>query len=257
MKSKKTYKHILSLLLFISIAVCSHKSYPDDLTDFLSENKKVGLKYAALSKSPKLDQLILSGKKSIANNEIKNLVPDANKTVSDYFIISNMLFKSDPETSYSFMKTANLMMPDNSYILFELAIHEHRAGNCKTSLPLYEKASKLFKNHSSRNLWAYLTHCHLVLGNYSEAVKSWDKVDFGEHHISVEKSMYEIFSNRDLEIEREKLLNLTLSGSTNQICELIELDKNWEIDWWNIKINKQFLEYDIELLKKCLKTIRE
>lgn len=242
--------HILTFLMLALNLIYSYYSSADELSDFLLQNKKIGQKYTVLSKSLELDQLILSGKKSVANYRLKNLVQDADKTVSDYFIVSNMLFKSDPEISLSFMKTANLMMPDNPYIIFELAIHEHRAGNCKVALPLYEKANNLFKKHDNKNLWAYLTHCHLVLGNYNEAIKSWERVDFGEHHISIEKSMYEIFSNRDLELEREKLLNSILSGSAKHVCDLIELDKNWEIDWWNIKVNNEFLKYDIELLKK-------
>lgn len=248
--NKNTIKYTLALYLCLLIAIYSHNSHADELTDFLSQNKKIGQKYAALSKSSEFHQLILSGKKSIANNKLINLVQDADKTASDYFIVSNMLFKSEPETSHSFMKTANLMMPNNPYITFELAIHEHRNGNCKAALPMYQIADRLLKNHKNNNLWAYLTHCHLVLGNYKEAIKSWEKVDFGEHHISVEKSMYEIFSNRDLELEREKLLNSILSGSAKHVCDLIELDKNWEIDWWNTKVNNEFLEYDIELLKK-------
>jgi len=242
--------YILAFLMLALNLTYSHNSSADELSDFLLQNKKVGQKYTALSKSLELDQLILSGKKSVANYRLKNLVQDADKTASDYFIVSNMLFKSDPETSHSFMKTANLMMPNNPYITFELAIHEHRNSNCKAALPLYQKADTLLKNHKNNNLWAYLTHCHLVLGNYKEAIKSWEKVDFGKHHISVEKSMYEIFSNRDLELEREKLLNSILSGSAQHVCDLIELDKNWEIDWWNIKVNNEFLKYDIELLKK-------
>lgn len=249
MKKASVYAQFIVLLLIVSPILYISNSGANELANFLSENKKIGEKYTVLSNSLEFDELILTGKKSIANTRLKDLVPNASKTISDYFIVSNMLFKSDPETSYSFMNKANLMMPDNPYIIFELATHEHRAGNCKTALPLYVKAAKLFKYNNSRNLWAYLTHCHLVLGNYSKAIESWEKADFSEHHISIEKSMYDIFSNRDLELEREKLINSILSGSAKQVCELIEFDKNWEVDWWNIKINKEFLEYDIKLLK--------
>lgn len=253
MKIKNKYIKILFLLLLITISFYANKSSAEETINFMYEINKASEKYHNLTKSTEFEELILKGRKSIANKRLKTLVPDADKTAFDYFILANMLFKSEPEASYSLMKTANVLMPENPYILFELAMHEHRSGNCKAAIPFYEKASKQFQKHQNKKIWVYITHCRLMLGDYKQALESWGKVNFSEHHISIEKSMYDIFSNKDLDIEREKMINSIMTGSAKQVCELIELDKNWEIDWWNVKIKKEFLEYDTELLKTLSK----
>lgn len=230
---------------------------PAQATDdplFISTIKSVGEKYNSLANAPESIQLIKEGRKSVVNKRLMTLVPDKDKTVYDYFILSNMLYRADISASDSYIKIADELSPDNPFILFERAMHEHRAGNCKAALSIYEKTSILFKEmHSTNILWGYVTHCRLVLGDYIGAIKSWRKVDFQNHHTAIEKSMYEIFSVSNPDSEREQLIASILEGSSDDVCELTNLDKKWETDWWNVGEKKEYLEYDIALLKTLAK----
>lgn len=221
---------------------------------FISEIKNVGAKYNSLANSPESIQLMKDGRKSEVNTQLKTLVPDKDKTASDYFILSNMLYRADISASDSYIKMADERSPNNPYILFERAMHEHRAGNCKTALPIYEKSRTLFKEtQKPMQLWVYITHCRLVLGDYHGAMESWRKVDFQNRHTAIEKSMYEIFSSNDPDSKRERLITLISTGSSDDVCELIDLDKKWETDWWNVRENQEYLEYDISFLRNLAK----
>lgn len=221
---------------------------------FISEIKNVGAKYQSLASSPESIQLMKDGRKSDVNTQLKTLVPDKNKTASDYFILSNMLYRADISASDSYIKMADERSPDNPYILFERAMHEHRAGNCKTALPIYEKSSILFKETQNPiKLWVYMTHCRLVLGDYLGAIESWRKVDFQNRHTAIEKSMYEIFSSNDPDSKREQLIASISTGSSDDACELIDLDKKWETDWWNVRENQEYLDHDIAFLRNLAK----
>lgn len=224
--------------------------------EFISKNQAAGKIYQDFVNSSESLLLIKEGKKSEVNERLKTLVPDNNKTVYDYFTISNMLYKADMSASKSYMEKANELSPNNPYILFELAMHEHRLGNCQAALPKYEAATTLL-DKKSHTLWGYLTHCHLVLGNYAAAMESWKKVDFRNHHTGIEKSMYEIFSTKNPDSEREKHISIMHAGNADAVCELVELDRNWEIDWWNAKEEKEFLEYDIALANSLSKKDKE
>jgi len=243
------FRKFVSFAAILFLLIISNQISADEITTFLSENQKIANQYKALINSPESIKLIDEGKKSEVNSRLKALVPNNKKTVHDYFIISNMLYRADPESSYQYIKKANQLMPDNPYILMELGMHKHRTGDCTTALPLYEKVGNLFKNKIAPNLWGYIAHCRLVTGDYSGALEAWTKADFKNHHIDIEKSMYEIFSKYDPDIEREKLITNITNGSSAEVCELIELDNNWEIDWWNIKKHQKYLDHDINLIK--------
>lgn len=240
----------------LSVVVLSQPAHSAEVPDFISKSQAAGKIYKDFIESSESLLLIKEGKKSEVNERLKTLVPDKNKTVYDYFTLSNLFYKADRSTSKSYIEKANELSPKNPFILYELAMHEHRSGNCKVALPMYETAGALFEV-TSPNLWAYVTHCHLMLGNYAAATRSWQKADFRNHHIGIEKSMYEIFSTQNSDLEREKHINFIRAGSADAVCELIELDRNWEIDWWNVKEKKEYLEYDIELVNSLSKNNNE
>jgi hypothetical protein len=92
-----------------------------------------------------------------------------------------------------------------------------------------------------------------VLGDYAGAIDSWRKVDFRNNHTGIEKSMYEIFSSKDPDSEREGHIESVSEGVPDSVCELVELDRNWERDWWNIEENSEYLEYDTALANNVAK----
>lgn len=245
---KKTF---VAALMAILVWIPSAKSA--EVPQFISESQATGEKYQGLASSPESIRLMREGKKSEVNARLKTLVPDKSKTVYDYFILSNMLYRADIQASNSYIKMADELSPDNPFILFERAMHEHRAGNCNAALPMYEKASVLNKETQNPVLWGYVTHCRLVLGDYAGAIDSWRKVDFRNHHTRIEKSMYDIFSSKDPDSERENLIGSVSEGVLDAVCELVELDRNWERDWWNIVENNEYLEHDVALANNVAK----
>jgi hypothetical protein len=239
---------------FLSILVWMPSAKSSEIPEFMSEIQAASEKYQNLANSPESVRLLKEGKKTELNTQLKALVPDKSKTVYDYFILSNMLYRTDISASNSFMKIADELSPENPFILFELAMHQHRAGKCDMALPMYEKAAVLFKKKQSPVLWGYITHCRLVLGNYDGAIESWRKINFRDHHTAIEKSMYDIFSSKDPDTEREKLLGSVNLGESDAVCELVDLDRNWELDWWNIETNKEYFEYDVAVANKLAKS---
>lgn len=244
----------LPQFVFATLLIWTGPAYSATQEDFTSRVSEVAATYERLARSPEAQLLIEQGRKSRVNARLKALVPDNEKTVIDYFVLSNMLYRSDIPTSDAYMKTAERALPNNPLILFERAMHEHRAGHCAAALPLYERASRSFKGKQRpATLWAYVTHCHLMLGDAAGAISAWEKVDFRENHTAIEKAMYEIFSKANPDAEREQLIQSIMAGDASGVCELIKLDKNWEIDWWNTKEKADFLKHDIALIRGLAK----
>ncbi|MCC8620812.1 hypothetical protein [Xanthomonas vesicatoria] len=229
----------------------AHSATQEDFTSCVGD---VAAAYERLTRSPESQLLIEQGRKSQVNARLKALVPDNEKTAIDYFVLSNMLYRSDIPASDAYMKAAEKALPGNPLVLFERAMHEHRAGHCAVALPLYERASLSFDGRRRpATLWAYVTHCRLVLGDAAGALSAWEKVNFREHHTAIEKAMYEIFSKANPDAEREQLIQSIATGDAGDACKLIKLDKNWEIDWWNTKEQSEFLKYDIALIDDLAK----
>lgn len=244
----------LPRLLFATVLICTGLAHSATQEDFTSRVGVVAAKYERLTRSPEARLLIEQGKKSQLNARLKALVPDDEKTVIDHFVLSNMLYRSDIPASDAYMKAAERALPNNPFILFERAMHEHRAGHCAAALPLYERASLSFNDRQRPDtLWAYVTHCRLMLGDAAGAISAWEKVDFREHHTGIEKAMYEIFSKANPDAEREQLIQSIMDGDAGGVCKLIKLDNNWEIDWWNTMEQADFLKHDIALINGLAK----
>ncbi len=217
---------------------------------FMSEVGKVSPVYERLANSAESERLIDEGRKSEVNARLKRLVPETSKSAYDAFVLSNILYRADVAASDAYMKLADEKLPGNPFIIFERGMREHRAGHCDIALPLYEKAAKLLpRSQVPDRLWAYITHCRLVLEDARGAVAAWTHVDFKEKHTAIEKSMYDIFSTTDPDAERERLITSMRAGAAGDVCTLIKLDKNWEIDWWNAKKQPEYLAYDIALVR--------
>jgi tetratricopeptide (TPR) repeat protein len=206
-------------------------------------------KYLAAANSSEARQWIKQGKRSLVDARLKSLVEDGKKSAVDYFMIGNMLYRVDVAASEAYMLKAEQLLPNEPLIQYERAMHEQRAGRCKDALRYYDKAlaSDLLKGIPVG--WAYVTQCQLVVGNYQAAKEAWKKADFSKHHTAIEEGMYEIFATHNSSAKRELKFAEASSGSVDGICELLDLDANWETDWWNVGPKRDFLEYDTSLAK--------
>jgi hypothetical protein len=239
---------VLSILFFTSL-----NTYSLDKNEFRDAISKAAGEYNTFSSSNETMRLFVEGKVSTSVEQLKNLVPDDKKTFYDFFILANMVFKSDFETSYRYMKLAENFEKDNPYVLFERGIHEHRRGNYVAAVKYYQRFKKSDQGKNHHMVSAYLTHSYLMTGDTEKAIESWKLADFGNRHTSIEKGMYTIFSNSNQDGDREKLISKIKLGATYNLCNLRHLDSNWEIDWWNYKPREDYLEYDSTLAKEVLK----
>ena len=240
-------------ILFVSILfLISFNAFSINVRDFEKEISNAEEIYKDFTSRQETKSLSAQGKVSESIRFLKNLVPDNKKTFYDYFILGNMLFVSDREASYQYMIQAENMEPDNPYMFFERGIHEHRNGNYNIAVKYYEKFHKSRLGENNKILSAYLTHVYLMTGKIGKAFKSWGNAKFGRNHTSIEKGMYIIFSNSNQELVRENLISTINAGNTSKLCDLYELDSNWEIDWWNYTPKQNYLAFDLLLAKKTL-----
>jgi len=231
------------LLLFMLPVACSCTSAADTEAFMAAVHSRSDI-YQALAEDRATQALVLAGKKSEANARLIALVTDEKKTAVDYFLLANMLYRADPTASDVYMRRAEAELPQNPYIAFERGMHEHRAGHCPEALKYYDRAHQSKVGADNASSWAYATHCHLVSGDYAQAAAAWKHADFANSHVQIESSLYALFSRSNPEREREQLLAKVASGSTDALCELLELDRNWETDAWNIGANADFLAHD-------------
>ena len=197
-------------------------------------------------------RLVVEGNINESNNRLKNLIPTKNKAFYDYFILGNMLFKLDWESSKKYMKEAEKLQPDNPLVQFERGIHEHKSNNYSVASDYYRRFHKSEAGRTNPVSWAYLTHAYLMSGQVEEAFKAWGNVRFGKNHTAVEKGMYALFSVAKQESVRERLISDIKAGHLTKLCDLWVLDSNWEVDWWNYKAKDEFLRFDLELANKTL-----
>ena len=247
-------RHVKTPVLIVLLSFAIQSSvYAFDADEFYVTVAGTGQKYQALTATAEMRRLDVEGRVSESNQRLRRLVPDQDKTFYDYFILGNMLFEADWQSSYEYMKRAEALEPDNPLLLLERGMHEHRAQNYAQATAYYERfhSSQAGKNHAVS--WAYLTHTYLMTGQANAALEAWRSAQFGRNHTAIEKGMYTIFANSQQQRDRQRLVAEINAGHGNKLCDLWLLDSNWEIDWWNNKAKDRYLEFDIQLAQQVLK----
>lgn len=241
-----------SRYLLLSLICISASANAFNYGNFEKEVTKTGKTYNEYASRMETKQLSMEGNVSAYNARLENLVPDSKKSVYDYFVLGNMLFITDHKASYRYMIKAENMAPDNPFIQYERGIHEHRLGHYNKAIEYYKKVQQTKSGKDNPVLYAYLTHAYLMTGKVNKAFGAWGEADFHQHHTSIEKGMYAIFSRKNQEHERENLISRINAGDLSELCNLYELDSHWEIDWWNTRPRKSYLAFDGKLAGKVL-----
>ena len=245
---------IKNYLLFVLLSFTMQTgAYAFDADEFYATVAEAGHKYEALAATVEMRRLDDEGRVSESNQRLRHLVPDQDKTFYDYFILGNMLFKLDWQTSYEYMKQAEVLEPDNPLLLLERGMHEHKVQNYAQASGYYERFhnSKAGRNHAIS--WAYLTHTYLMTGQTKAAFDAWGGAQFDRNHTAIEKGMYTIFSDSRQVSDRQQLIAEINAGQSNKSCDLWLLDSNWELDWWNKKARDRYLKFDLQLAQQVLK----
>ena len=184
--------------------------------------------------------------KKDCDNCITELVSKAKNEYQKY-IIGGALYNIDSKTSYNLHKSAYENHPEELNFNLEYAIESHRAGEYKTAIKHYE-IYKLKKDTDYRiDVW--LSECYLNLNNYSKAIEHWKKANHPKNHTGIDKAIYIIHGKVDQIKKRSDLISKTKSKDSKSAYELIFLDMNWELDWWNSNIQEYFFEKDINTIK--------
>lgn len=207
-------------------------------------------RYTARAEAPDAKKATLDGHISQVNQMLMQLVPDDRKTVADWFIVGNMLFRADIAASDQAMKKAEALRPDEPAILLERAMAEQRARHCAAAIGYYDRFHATEAGRNQFVSWAYETQCHLALGDADKALADWTQSSYARRHIAVEEAMYEVFSTKDSNVAREALLAAVHRPDAG--CELMELDSHWEVNWWNQRKRSDYLERDAATLRTLL-----
>ncbi|SEB39233.1 hypothetical protein SAMN04489761_0398 [Tenacibaculum sp. MAR_2009_124] len=180
------------------------------------------------------------------NECITNLISKAKDEYHSY-LIGDALYNIDYKKSFELHKSAIKKHPNELSFILKYAIENHRIEKYKTAIKHYKKYKKVRENDFRVDVW--LSECYLNLGNYKKAIEHWKKANHSKNHIGIDKAIYIIHGQTDQIKKRSDLILKTQSKDSKSAYELIFLDMNWELDWWNNNIQEYFLEKDINTVK--------
>lgn len=180
------------------------------------------------------------------NDCIKELVKTGKNTYERY-LIGGSLYNIDPEISYQLHKEAYIKRPQELNFNLEYAIESHRIGDYKNAIKHYEMYQKEVPNDYRVAVW--LSECYLNIGNNTKAIAHWKKANHAKNHIGIDNAIYIIHGRSDQIKKRSELLAKIKLKEANSAYELVFLDMNWELDWWNTTIQDAFLEHDLSVIK--------
>ena len=236
-------KHLFFILYLL---VFSIEVYANDFIDSVLVKSNA---YEGFEQKDLVVKLELEGKKNQIDKKLIALVSDKFKTAEDYFILSNKLYNSNHQLSFDLMLKAYALMPDEIYINFELALHYHRDKKYNQAIKYYQifHSSQLASEHHSS--YAMIADCYLRIGEYKKAIDSWMKADPKNNARSIEKAIYNIYGEERPLNKRADIYERINKGENHLYGDLILLDHNWKIDWWNTRANETYLAYDLNHAK--------
>ncbi|TQV87503.1 tetratricopeptide repeat protein [Aliikangiella coralliicola] len=211
---------------------------------FMNEVKTKAVVYSQVDNT-KQEKLFLDGNSSSAIDELKK--QNKNHTAADYFILGNMLYRTDIEASFNYHKMAYREYPNEPSVQLEMAMQYHREGDCKTALPFYEKIISS-GSLSSKPKFVLVAHCYLKAGKYEKAVEYWQMSDFANYHVSIDKTIHDVFGKTHPMSRYSKLAQRIKQGDESAIGSILELSERWDLDWWNISFNEKAYSNALSLI---------
>jgi hypothetical protein len=163
-----------------------------------------------------------------------------------------MFYSNHPEQSYALMERAFTLAPDLPPVQYEMAMQEHRAGNCQRAYPLYEEYFMTEAGRSNEPGLALLADCYLRTGQLSAAIAAWNGANHPRNHVSIEKAIHAIYGNQSPLAIRNQLLQDIGAGDLRKLGRLIETDLIWRSDWWNVRTHDDYLDHDLALAARLL-----
>lgn len=216
-------------------------------TDFDAEYKKVLARYQEIGS--KVEVQAVNGALDTAAQMLIDFVPDSEKTKYHYLALGNLLFSLDPELSLEMHRKAYELDPEEPLILKQWAIQRHRSGYFAEAIFFYEQLPEVI--HDSQ-LLALLADCHFNLNQPKEGIKAWLLADHRENSASIEEAIYWIYGEEDSRRKRAAILKKPWTKKT--AIELLKLDLDWVLDWWNAGVNEKLLDIDMPRFQQVFST---
>lgn len=178
---------------------------------------------------------------------VESLVGNASDPFSNY-LIGGALYSIDPERSFKLHQRAYKKKKNELTFNLEYAMELHRKGSYKKAIPLYLAYRK--EQPSDYRIHVWLSECYINVGNIEKSIEHWAASNHPSNHTGIDRAIHTIHGNTDQIQTRSKLRHEIASKNILSAHDLIFLDLNWEIDWWNTNIQEFFLEKDLQLIKE-------
>ncbi|KAB1153938.1 hypothetical protein F7018_15745 [Tenacibaculum aiptasiae] len=211
------------------------------------ENNTKKIKQAQTEITPDLKYFLSDCLVNKDCNECVNELVSKAKNEYQKYLIGGALYNIDSKVSYELHKSAYDKYPNELNFNLEYAIESHRIGDYKTAIKHYEIYNQTKETDYRVHVW--LSECYLNLDNYSKAIEHWKKANHSKNHTGIDKAIYIIHGQVDQIKKRSDLISKIKSKDSKSAYELIFLDMNWELDWWNINIQESFLTKDLNTIK--------
>lgn len=220
-----------SLLLSVALPGGSRASDFEDAV-----RSRVAL-YEAARKDPAAAESALAGHFEEVHDSLEAVVPDAEKTAVDHFVLGNMLYEVDPERSFAHHRAALARLPDEPAVWLEMAYQHHRRGDCDAALPFYERSAAAGRLDPPQH--ALLAHCLVRVGRYRDALHAWAATGYASRHTAVDFTIHDVFGELSPLARHDRLMKRVRSGERAAVGELFENALAWRRDWWNAGSNRE------------------
>ncbi len=193
--------------------------------------------YEAFQSDPASLDPMLNGRYQEIHERLEALVPNAEKTAADHFVLGNMLYAVDPERSFSHHAAAFAELPSEPGVVLEMAYQHHRRGDCTKAMPHYAKLASIGWLSPERH--ALLAHCQLELGHPEDALASWQAAGFPERRAAIDQVIHQVFGDLAPLARHDALVQRVLARDEGAVGELLQNALEWRQDWWNAAPNMQ------------------
>ena len=173
-------------------------------------------------------------------------VPDDDKIAADYFLLGNVLFGALPEKSLELHQRAAKLMPANADIQLEVAMCLHKCGRFEEAAAAYGAyvESPAAKSRGPGVMHALLADCLVRTGKYAAACDAWEQVPFRSYRIKIAHYAHNIHGKVSPFQRHYELLARARTKDVDAAMNLILLDCEWDWNWWNTEVKRDFLKAD-------------
>lgn len=191
------------------------------------------------------EALLLDGKYEEMRKLFLDAVPEDKRTAGHNYVLGGILFQMSPEDSFKLYEAAHKQLPDNAFIAFEYGVGLHRQRK-------YAEAEKVYATLVDNEKVGVLVKglradCLLRAGNFADAAASWAAADPRNNHTDLEQAASYIYNPPSPEKRRCEMLADLAKGGKTTWEQLILLDVEWDMDWWNIEVRDKYVDHDLAL----------